>query len=365
MLGCVSCDPVAIEMAEEGAAVVSPDSDAAIKLLLTNREAGCLIGKGGSSIVALQGKTGCRVRVSKADDFFPATQERVVLVTGTFSSVSEGISDIIENIFLGFPEPSEEGTDPSRKPSVAESKMITLAIPNVAAGLIIGRGGANIKLISTKSGAHIQLAAKERQIQGLEERLMHITGSFESVTSAARIILEKLGEEDGNRYEHMSTSYRHLTAFQHRPYAMLPPMPPPHSRGMQPMMHFPGPPPLPPPPHHGGDRRGPPRPPPFGGPPGPPRVGGGGLGDLETSSLTMTVPDACVPAVVGRGGSIIQSIQAHTGTRIQLSARGDFVAGTRDLRLITISGPSYPQINAAFMMLTERGCAPYSGRMGQ
>ena len=141
---------------------------------------------------------------------------------------------------------------------------------------------------------------------------MHITGSLESVSSAARIILEKLGEEDGNRYEHMSTSYRHLTAFPQRPYAMLPPMPPPHSRGMQPMMHFPGPPPLPPPPPHGGDRRGPPRPPPFGGPPGPPRVGA--LGDLETSTLTMTVQDACVPAVVGRGGSII-NVSSTAGIR--------------------------------------------------
>ena len=350
-------------MAEEGAAVVSPDSDAAIKLLLTNREAGCLIGKGGSSIVALQAKTGCRVRVSKADDFFPATQDRVVLITGAFSSVSDGISNIIENVFLGFPEPSDDASDPSKKPPVADSKMITLAIPNVAAGLIIGRGGANIKLISSKSGSHIQLAPKERQIQGLEERLMHITGSLESVSSAARIILEKLGEEDGNRYEHMSTSYRHLTAFPQRPYAMLPPMPPPHSRGMQPMMHFPGPPPLPPPPPHGGDRRGPPRPPPFGGPPGPPRVGA--LGDLETSTLTMTVQDACVPAVVGRGGSIIQSIQAHTGTRVQLSARGDFIAGTRDLRLITITGPTYQQVHGALMMLAERGCIPYNGRLGQ
>ena len=352
-------------MAEEETAAVSLDSDAAIKLLLTNREAGCLIGKGGSSIVALQAKAGCRVRVSKTDDFFPATQERVVLITGTFSSVSEGISNIIENIFLGFPEPTDDGSDPSKKASLpmADSKMITLAIPNVAAGLIIGRGGANIKLISSKSGAHIQLAAKERQIQGLEERLMHITGSFESVSSAAHIILEKLGEDDANRYEHMSTSYRHLTAFAQRPFPMLPPMPPPHSRGMQPMMHFPGPPPMPPPLPHGGDRRGPPRPPPFGGPPGPPRVGVAG-GELEQSILTMTVQDVLVPSVVGRGGSIIQSIQAHTGTRIQLSPRGEFVVGTRDLRLVTITGPTYQQANAAFMMLSDRGCMPYNGRHG-
>ena len=120
---------------------------------------------------------------------------------------------------------------------------------------------------------------------------------------------------------------------------------------------------MPPPLPHGGDRRGPPRPPPFGGPPGPPRVGVAG-GELEQSILTMTVQDVLVPSVVGRGGSIIQSIQAHTGTRIQLSPRGEFVVGTRDLRLVTITGPTYQQANAAFMMLSDRGCMPYNGRHG-
>jgi RNA-binding protein Nova len=352
-------------MAEDEAAVVAQESDAAIKLLLSNREAGCLIGKGGSSIVALQTKSGCRVRVSKADDFFPATQDRVVLITGSFSAVSEGISNILESIFLGFPEPSDEGSDPAKKlpAAMAESKMITLAIPNAAAGLIIGKGGANIKLISSKAGAHIQLAGKDRQIHGLDERLMHITGSFESVTAAARIILEKLGEDAANRYEHMSTSYRHLTAFAQRPFAMLPQMPPPHSRGMQPMMHFPGPPQLPPPLPL--DRRGPPRGmPTFGGPGGPPRIGGGPGADVEPSTLTMNLPDGCIPAVVGRGGSIIQSIQAHTGARVQLSARGDYVAGTRDHRLVTITGPTYQQAHAALMMISERAGIPYNGRMG-
>ena len=87
-------------------------------------------------------------------------------------------------------------------------------------------------------------------------------------------------------------------------------------------------------------------------------------GELEQSILTMTVQDVLVPSVVGRGGSIIQSIQAHTGTRIQLSPRGEFVVGTRDLRLVTITGPTYQQANAAFMMLSDRGCMPYNGRHG-
>ncbi|CAN0288144.1 unnamed protein product, partial [Phaeothamnion confervicola] len=44
--------------------------------------------------------------------------------------------------------------------------------------------------------------------------------------------------------------------------------------------------------------------------------------------MQMMIPDSMVGAVLGRRGSTVVEIQNFTGARIQISQRGDFVAGT-------------------------------------
>ena len=50
-----------------------------------------------------------------------------------------------------------------------------------ASGLIIGRGGESIREMVEKSGSKIQLTAKEKQIPGLDERVLTCSGSVPQV----------------------------------------------------------------------------------------------------------------------------------------------------------------------------------------
>jgi hypothetical protein len=45
---------------------------------------GAIIGKGGETIAEIQKQTGTRIKMSKANDFYPGTTERVGLLQGTY-----------------------------------------------------------------------------------------------------------------------------------------------------------------------------------------------------------------------------------------------------------------------------------------
>ena len=126
--------------------------DMAIKVLVSNKDAGSLIGKNGSTIVSFQALTGSRVRVSRADEPFPGTQERVVLITGSLECVSKCLSLVIEQVhkhFADYPYADKEvqPLDPNAH------RTMNLVVPAGASGLIIGRGGDTVRALASKSGA--------------------------------------------------------------------------------------------------------------------------------------------------------------------------------------------------------------------
>jgi hypothetical protein len=63
-------------------------SDKAIfKMLVSDNNAGAIIGKGGSTIAQMQEESGARIKVSQNDDFYPGTRDRALLLIGTCENV--------------------------------------------------------------------------------------------------------------------------------------------------------------------------------------------------------------------------------------------------------------------------------------
>ncbi len=57
------------------------------KFLMSNPAAGSIIGKGGANISELQSQSGARLQLSRANEFFPGTQDRVMLASGSVNQV--------------------------------------------------------------------------------------------------------------------------------------------------------------------------------------------------------------------------------------------------------------------------------------
>ena len=131
--------------------------------------------------------------MSKANDFYPGTNERVCLVTGDKEAVTEvtifGIQ-LNSRKYFAFPqvmgfltEKVKEKPDPNSKTAIdfdskvtaERDKQIKVIVPNSTAGMIVGKGGSYIKHLKETSGSFIQLSQKAKD-NTLPERVVTIIG---------------------------------------------------------------------------------------------------------------------------------------------------------------------------------------------
>ncbi|MCP9262409.1 RNA-binding protein Nova-1 [Dirofilaria immitis] len=70
------------------------DNMVQVKVLIPSAAVGALIGKGGETMRNLKSESGCRLQMSKNQEVYPGTNERICLVKGKIASVLK-VSDVI------------------------------------------------------------------------------------------------------------------------------------------------------------------------------------------------------------------------------------------------------------------------------
>ena len=259
--------------------------------------------KGGVTINELQSTSKAKIVVSQSGEFYPGSLlERIVVVSGSQAAVTHA-QNLIWHRIAQLSE-SDEGTN--------DELLITgkLLIPTAASGLIIGRGGANIKSIGDASEARVQLSSKE-EMNFTQERVMTVTGAVDACVSAVQMVIEKLMEdEEISQYVNPTTNYDRLLnsgmgmfgGGQGAPIASM-------GGQMYPSASY--------------DRR-------RGG-------GGGGRSKIDTrivdtlpggaetisaqTTINMSVPDALVGCILGMRGSTVNEIMKLTTAKVTISPR--------------------------------------------
>lgn len=203
----------------------------ALKFLVSNRIAGSIIGRAGSTISELQTLSGCTIKLSQSGECFPGTNERVCLIQGNTNLVKSGI-DLILHRFILINDDEESDTVNDQEDENTGDKAVmdsntnyqmSILIPSSACGLLIGRSGNHIKSISSASQTRIQLGQKEGISSiATSERIFSISGGKENVAQCVDILLdciEKEMEEVGGveensvwRYLNMTTGYNKAVA---------------------------------------------------------------------------------------------------------------------------------------------------------
>lgn len=162
-----------------------------LKILVPSIAAGAIIGKGGETIAQVQKEAGARVKMSKANDFYPATTERVCLIMGAVDAVRRIHSFIMEKI-REKPDPNPKLEETNK--NFERHRQVKILVPNSTAGMIIGKSGNYIKQIKEESGAYIQISQKSKEIN-LPERCVTIAGDMEANKKAVDLILQKIVED--------------------------------------------------------------------------------------------------------------------------------------------------------------------------
>merc|ERR1740117_1503021 len=80
------------------------------------------------------------------------------------------------------------------------------------------------------------------------------------------------------------------------------------------------------------------------------------------TTLTVSVKDDMVGAIVGRGGESINEMQSFSGARIKISQKGEFVPGTQN-RIVTITGTN-EQCQTAQYLIQQRLIASHQQQNG-
>jgi RNA-binding protein Nova len=151
-----------------------------IKLLVQDRLAGVIIGKGGSGIADLEQATGATMRLSGSRVYFPGTTERVMVGGGEMHAIENLISMLVEKL--------NEHSSGSEHPVI-----LRLVLTNSACAAVIGKGGDVIKNISQKTGANLRASDRSPNTQ---ERILEAKGAnVNQVTNAVRDIVHLIQED--------------------------------------------------------------------------------------------------------------------------------------------------------------------------
>ena len=198
-----------------------------LKMLIPSAAAGAIIGKGGETIAEVQQNMGAKVKLSKANDFYPGTNERVCLISGSKEAVTDVCNFVREKV-KEKPDPhSKPAIDFDNKITAEREKQVKVIVPNSTAGMIIGKGGCTIQQIKEQSGSFVQLSQKPSDTT-LPERVVTVIGEEESNKVALEMIIDKV-QEDPQSGSCLNVSYSEVNG----PIANANPTGSPYANGQQ------------------------------------------------------------------------------------------------------------------------------------
>lgn len=62
---------------------------------MSNAAAGSVIGKGGSTITDFQSQSGARIQLSRNQEFFPGTTDRIIMISGIINDILKAVELIL------------------------------------------------------------------------------------------------------------------------------------------------------------------------------------------------------------------------------------------------------------------------------
>ena len=169
-----------------------------LRALVSTKDAGVIIGKGGKNVGELREQTGVKAGVSKV---IPGVHERVLSITGSVESVAQ-VSKLIYGfigaaeicLLTGFFRPLRSSSLSSSSPQLPHQRplpihrrlprppSLRLLVSHNLMGSIIGRNGAKIKSIQDNSGA--RMVASKDMLPQSTERVVEVQGSAENIEHA-------------------------------------------------------------------------------------------------------------------------------------------------------------------------------------
>jgi heterogeneous nuclear rnp K-like protein 2 len=145
-----------------------------LRAIVSSKEAGVIIGKGGKNVADLRDDTGVKAGVSKV---VQGVNDRVLTITGGCDAISRAYAIVARALLEGAPAMGMGGIVQSNG-----THPIKLLISHNQMGTIIGRQGLKIKHIQDASG--VRMVAQKEMLPQSTERIVEVQGTPEGIQRA-------------------------------------------------------------------------------------------------------------------------------------------------------------------------------------
>ena len=167
-----------------------------LRAIVSSKEAGVIIGKGGKNVADLRDETGVKAGVSKV---VQGVHDRVLTITGGCDAISRAYAIVARALLEGAPAMGmggivqSNGTHREQPPFGTLQHLFQSRIANTPAaikllishnqmGTIIGRQGLKIKHIQDSSG--VRMVAQKEMLPQSTERIVEVQGTPEGIQRA-------------------------------------------------------------------------------------------------------------------------------------------------------------------------------------
>lgn len=168
-----------------------------LRAIVSSKEAGVIIGKGGKNVADLRDETGVKAGVSKV---VQGVHDRVLTITGGCDAISRAYAIVARALLEGAPAMgmggiiSNNGTHRKYLPADIPRALFKLHYSNILPvaikllishnqmGTIIGRQGLKIKHIQDASG--VRMVAQKEMLPQSTERIVEVQGTPEGIQRA-------------------------------------------------------------------------------------------------------------------------------------------------------------------------------------
>ncbi|EFJ46104.1 hypothetical protein VOLCADRAFT_121094 [Volvox carteri f. nagariensis] len=193
---------------KRGAKKPEEAGQAQVKLALSRRLCGLLIGHKGQTVRDFIGDSGSTIRVQSLSELTPSDPERTITVSGARDQVLRAVALILNTLSMheGYASYMETTLQLATNqgvvlpPRAASSKnvlsnvrtQLTLYLSDDDVGAILGKKGQNLIEVQQSSRVTIKISDRSKMDPTTNEREVTISGNYSAVKLAEAMIAEKL-----------------------------------------------------------------------------------------------------------------------------------------------------------------------------
>jgi len=284
-----------------------------LKLTVPIYVVGALLGKGGTHLNELKEQYGGNIRISASKEFYPGTDERIVVLTGT----EEQILNLSKHIMEKLENPGRDDTLKRVTVDEKRAQKTKIVLTNNAAGLLIGKGGNTIKGIQTESKAYLSIVGSGEGTVPFERVLTITAENLDDRVEACQRVLDVIAKDASNM---SNTQLKYVTSnvkdSRIDPESLERQLFDSISEKL--------------------DKGG--------------AAAGGNRRLKPNVEVSVEIPGALVGGVLGKQGSVVKDLSQRSGAKFQFAEKGTEKNSSRQL---TITG-NMDQAYSAFNLVNER-----------